>query len=150
VGSLASSPASSTLDQRASYSETGPGVDIWAPGTDIISCTSNTVDTNRFSPTDYAEYYLDPEYLQMNISGTSMAAPQVAGVAALVLSANPGLTPAVLKSFLVLNSGSAIFTTGVDNDYTNIQTLAGGAQRVLFNKFNQDVALRHSGGIIKR
>jgi hypothetical protein len=72
VGSMDSTPNSAIDDQRATYSETGPGVSIWAPGTDIMSSTSNT---NKFTG---QSYYLNASFKQCNISGTSMAAPQVA------------------------------------------------------------------------
>ena len=59
-------------DQRAVFSQTGPHIDIAAPGVGILS----TVWDNGFD----------------TFQGTSMATPHVAGVAALVLSCNPGLT----------------------------------------------------------
>ncbi len=60
-------------------------VDLFAPGTDIIS-TMNNSDYN------YASW-----------TGTSMAAPYVTGVAALLKSINPNLTPAQIK-FAILNN----------------------------------------------
>ena len=66
---------SNYADFRKSASSTyGPGIAIWAPGSDILSCFNNSTG------------YLDTKYGGDNffkaISGTSMASPQVAGVAA--------------------------------------------------------------------
>jgi len=95
VGSSDSTAYSSTLDQKATYSEAGPGVTIYAPGTDIMSATSNTNTKSGQS------YYLNASFKQVNISGTSMASPQVAGVSALVLQLNPSYTPAQVKASLI-------------------------------------------------
>ncbi|MEP2238378.1 MAG: S8 family peptidase [Maribacter sp.] len=74
----------------ASYSNYGKiNVDIFAPGTDIYSSYPNN------------EYEYSP--------GTSMAAPGVAGVAALVMSQYPSLTAAQVKK-IILQSGLPIKT----------------------------------------
>jgi len=74
----------------ASYSNYGKvNVDVFAPGTDIYSTFPNN------------EYEYSP--------GTSMAAPAVAGVAALVMSQYPSLTAAQVKNIL-LQSGLPIKT----------------------------------------
>ena len=74
----------------ASYSNYGKiNVDIFAPGTDIYSSYPNN------------EYEYSP--------GTSMAAPGVAGVAALVMSQYPKLTAAQVKK-IILQSGLPIKT----------------------------------------
>ncbi len=75
-------------DLRSSFSNFGTCLDIFAPGTSITSAwhTSDTA-TNT-------------------ISGTSMATPHVAGAAALVLSGNPGASPAAVRDTLV-NAASA-------------------------------------------
>lgn len=132
VGNIDSTVYSSTQDQKANSSETGPGVDIYAPGTNVMSCTSNT---NRWGAGSQP-YYLNSNYRQTNISGTSMAAPQVAGVSALILELNPNWTPAQVKSFLLNNAGTSLYTSGLDNDWNFNRSIKGGQAKVLFNKFN--------------
>jgi subtilisin family serine protease len=61
----------------------GPCLDIWAPGSDIVSA-SHRSDTGTRST-----------------GGTSMAAPHVAGAAALYLDAHPNATPAEVRDALV-------------------------------------------------
>jgi serine protease len=73
-------------DARSYFSNWGTCVDLFAPGSDITSAwhTSNTA-TNI-------------------ISGTSMASPHVAGVAALYLEGNPTATPATVAAQIVATS----------------------------------------------
>ena len=129
VGALDNSAYDVNTDQKATYSETGPGVDIWAPGTNIMSSTSNT---NGFSG---QSYNLNASYKQVNISGTSMASPQVTGVSALVLQANPSYTPAQVKAAILASATATIYTTGLNSDWSNTISLQGGAQKVLYANY---------------
>ncbi|HEY0001578.1 MAG TPA: S8 family serine peptidase [Actinoplanes sp.] len=70
-------------DRRASFSNFGKVLDLFAPGVDIRSAY-NSSDTAAAIA-----------------SGTSMASPHVAGAAALVLDAFPSMTPAQVRNFLV-------------------------------------------------
>src|SRR5206468_2134655 len=85
--------------------------DLVAPGNKIVSAAATT--SNSGSPTwNYmaSTYYSNlvaplgitaiyPE-TQMQMSGTSIAAPVVTGAVALMLQANPGLTPPLIKAIL--------------------------------------------------
>ena len=131
VGSIDSTVYDVNNDQKATYSETGPGVGIWAPGTNIMSACSNT---NAFGG---QSYYLNASFKQVNISGTSMATPQVAGVAALALQLNPTYTPTQVKSSLVENASDDIYTTGNTTDYSNTRSLLGSGIKMLYSSFVQ-------------
>jgi subtilisin family serine protease len=130
VGNIDSASYDINTDQKAISSETGPGVDIYAPGTAIMGACSNT---NSFTT---GEYDWNAAYRQMNISGTSMASPQVAGVAALLLQINPKATPAQIKNTLLTNSTGDLYSNFNNNDWTNRRNVWGGSPRVLYNKYN--------------
>ncbi len=78
--------SSTRTDRRSMFSSWGTCVDIFAPGSSITSA-SNANDTGSQS-----------------MSGTSMAAPHVAGAAALYLSAHPEATPAEVAEALTTNA----------------------------------------------
>jgi subtilisin family serine protease len=77
-------------DRRSPFSNKGPCVDMFAPGSDILSAWHTSKKATK------------------TISGTSMAAPHVAGAAALMLQRNPAATPD-----LVTRSLLEATTTGV-------------------------------------
>ena len=133
VGNIDADVHPDGLEQKASTSETGPGVTVYAPGTNIMSTTSNI---NRWGAND-GPYPNNSSFLITNISGTSMAAPNVAGALALYTQINPGATPAQGLSFINTNAGaSKIYTTSLDNDYDDSRSILGGNNRFAYNKFN--------------
>ncbi len=90
VGAALTVGSTTSTDARSSFSNYGSCVDLFAPGSSITSAwyTSDTA-TNT-------------------ISGTSMATPHVAGVAALYLQGHPGASPSSVGSAIVGGSTSGV------------------------------------------
>ena len=86
-------------DTQASYSNYGSCVDLWAPGTNITSAWIGSSSATR------------------TISGTSMASPHVAGLAARLAQAFPGISNSAIVSKLSTNNASSLaVTTFVEAD----------------------------------
>lgn len=85
-------------DNKASFSAYGQFVDLVAPGVSVFT-------TDSGSDSDYA-----------SVSGTSFSTPLTAGLAALIWSADPSLTPAEVEA--ILKGGvDDLGSSGVDNTY---------------------------------
>ncbi|MEU0191569.1 S8 family peptidase [Streptomyces afghaniensis] len=97
--------ATTSSDAKASYSNYGSVLDLFAPGSSITSAW-NTSDSATNT-----------------ISGTSMASPHVAGAAALHLADNPAATPAQVSSALTAAATTGVVTspgTGSPNRLLNV------------------------------
>jgi subtilisin family serine protease len=97
--------ATASNDARASFSNFGTCLDIFAPGVSITSAWSSSKTAIK------------------TISGTSMAAPHVAGVAALILSGNPTQS--------VQNVVDTLIASSTPDKVTNAVT--GSPNRLLFS-----------------
>jgi serine protease AprX len=113
VLTVGASSTMGTIDRRddtmASYSSRGPTMIDFAAKPDLVAPGSGTVslsDTNSLFYVTKAPYLVAGKrngltYLPyLTLSGTSMSTPVVAGTVALMLEANPSLTPNLVKAIL--------------------------------------------------
>ena len=91
--------ASNNSDQRSSYSNYGPGLDVVAPSSDSYGWSIVTADySGSCGYNNNGTYYGGGQDLDSNgnytytFGGTSSAAPLTAGLVGLIVSTNPGLT----------------------------------------------------------
>ena len=99
--------STTTTDARSSFSNFGTCLDLFAPGSSILSA------------------WFSSDTATATLSGTSMASPHVAGVAALYKQANPGASAATIRN--------AIVNGATTNVVTNAGT--GSPNRLLYSLF---------------
>jgi subtilisin family serine protease len=99
--------ATTNTDVKASYSNTGSCVDLFAPGSGITSSWFTSTTSAR------------------TISGTSMASPHVAGVAALYLQTRPTSTPSQVRNAIVTNATTV----------AKLSNSVGSPQKLLFSNY---------------
>jgi len=85
--------STTSTDARSSFSNFGSCLDLFAPGSGILSAWIGSNSATR------------------TISGTSMASPHVAGAAALYKQANPSASAATIRNALVNNATTNVVTS---------------------------------------
>lgn len=101
---------------RAVFASKGPRIDeairpeVSAPGVGVISSINSfATDIDGF-PNTYTVEFNNKTYKFYPLSGTSMSSPMVAGVVALMLEANPELSPSQIKEILKETARSDEYT----------------------------------------
>ncbi|MFD5229136.1 S8 family serine peptidase [Streptomyces qaidamensis] len=100
--------ATTSSDAKASYSNYGTVLDLFAPGSSITSAWSTSDSATN------------------TISGTSMASPHVAGAAALHLAANPTATPAQVSAALTSAATTGVVTSPGTGSPNRLLYVGGG------------------------
>ena len=160
VGALDTITSNTGQDQKVGFSCAGPGVDVYAAGTYIMSagCTNpnpGTPDITYKSP-QYghdAPYFLNSLFNEYNDTGTSQATPQITGMCSLYLQAHPLsniYSPdncSTAKSWITNNATTNTFyQTGNATSYTNNLSLLGGQPRVAYQPIQGLTQIKNNSG----
>lgn len=142
VGAMDEFINSDYSERKASYSNNGPGIDVWAPADETLAPGTN--GANGY--TDYQRYD-DNRFYDCLFNGTSAAAPVVTGLIALYLESNPGATSKDVKYWLN-RKGSITDTNNLYLDqytddtqtsyWTGLYNMRGAEKRILYNPTAND------------
>lgn len=137
-----SSPVYSSLAElKASYSNNGSGIDVWAPADETL-----TAGISIPSYMDYSRFD-NPNFWDCRFNGTSAAAPVCTGLVALYLQTNPKATSIDVKNWLFTHGSktvsSELYVDLYPDDtttsyWTGAFNLRGAARRILYNPYTGD------------
>ena len=127
-------------EHKRSFSETGPRINIWAPGDYIMGAYKN----GAYAGPAVADLRNGAYYLN-KISGTSQSCPQVAGVLALACEVRPWFTATNALNFI--QATATVWPVNenyysVATDYSNLGLLQGAPAKALYNPFNSATVLK--------
>jgi subtilisin family serine protease len=147
VGAIEDNVTNGGAEYQASYSNNGPGIDIWAPADETLAAGLISGDS-----ADYQRYD-DNRFYDTSFNGTSAAAPVVTGIIALYLQERPTATSRDVKNWIKdngtllpqttdANSGDGWWSPYGDDTITSYWTgsynLRGADCRVLYNPYAND------------
>ena len=98
-------------ERKVSYSNNGPGIDVWSPGDETLSSGTNY----NVGYTDYQRYD-NNSFFDCYFNGTSAAAPIVTGVIALYLEVNQSATSQDVRTWIKNYGSIGMGETGLLND----------------------------------
>jgi len=119
-------------ESKATFSSCGPRVDIFSPGSNIISAVNDgTISGGSVTTVDDSR---DSSYKLAKYNGTSMASPQVCGVLACLLEQYPRMNQSDIEEYLIQHRKTSQMTTtsGGFTDNTDIQ--GAGNNYLFYNK----------------
>jgi len=133
-------------EQKASYSNNGPAIDVYAPADETLAAGMRAANGDQLgTETNYSRY--NSNFVDRYFNGTSAASPVVAGLVALFLESKPDATSAEVKDFIKGHGSQKLSTTEWRDDTTDdtnpdywrqLYNNRGAASRVLFDPTASD------------
>jgi hypothetical protein len=148
VGAMDEFIETNYAERKASYSNNGPGIDVWAPADETLAPGTNGI-------AGYIDYqrYDDTRFYDCLFNGTSAAAPVATGVIALYLEANPLATSEQVKNWLKTDGSKLAGNFYVDQYtddttttyWTGFYNMRGAEKRILYDNSASDTKPSMSG-----
>ena len=147
IGDLSGS--ATYAERKVSYSNNGPGIDVFGPGDETLSAGTNGVS----GATDYQRYD-DSRFYDMFFNGTSAASPIVAGVVALYMQSNPSATSYDVHEWIKTHGSKVLNTSQFIDQYPDDTTddywrqdfnLRGAEPRIIHDPFANDTVPKLNG-----
>lgn len=123
-----------TNERKASFSNCGPRIDVFAPGQAIMSSVPSNEAYGGVQDPRNSSYYL------AKLQGTSMASPQVCGLIACLLEMYPNMTQTEALEYIITNGVlDQMYDSGADSAIDN-NSLQDAPNRYLFFKRERQLA----------
>ena len=155
VGAMDDFIESNYQERKASYSNNGPGVDVWAPADETLSAGMRAADGDQLgTEINFSRYNSD--FVDRYFNGTSAASPVVAGVVALFLESRPSATSAEVKDFIITHASQMLPNSEWLNPYPTDNNAEywrddfnnrGAANRVIYDPTASDARPTFAGVI---
>ena len=153
VGAMDDFIESNYQERKASYSNNGPGVDVWAPADETLSAGMRAANGDQLgTEINFSRYNSD--FVDRYFNGTSAASPVVAGVVALFLQSKPSATSAEVKDFIRTQASQMLPNSEWSNPYPTDNDAEywrddfnnrGAANRVIYDPTASDAEIKISG-----
>ena len=153
VGAMDDFIESNYKERKASYSNNGPGVDVWAPADETLSAGMRASDGDQLgTEINFSRYNSD--FVDRYFNGTSAASPVVAGLVALFLESKPNATSVEVKDYIKSQASKVLPTTEWLDPYPSSSDAEywresynnrGAANRVLFDPTASDTRSTFAG-----
>jgi hypothetical protein len=113
-------------DSKAPYSNSGPRIDLYAPGSNIMSSFNSATSFGGVDDPRNSAYKIG------KISGTSMASPQVAGMLACAMELYPDLSQDDALNYISYYSKKNQLYDSGPSSYSDVYSLQGSVNNYLY------------------
>lgn len=153
VGAMDDSISAVTLprgETKATYSNNGPGIDVWAPADETLAAG---LPNNGSGYNDFRRYD-NSLHFDNNFNGTSAAAPVACGVVCLYMQTNPTASSRTVKEWIKRDGSRVIGTSLYLDQYPDDNTavywtggfnMRGAETRIIYNPFANNTTPTISG-----
>lgn len=137
-------------ESKASYSNNGPGIDVWAPADETLAAG---LPNNGSGYNDFRRYD-NSLHFDNNFNGTSAASPVACGVVCLYMQTNPTASSKTVKEWIKRDGSRVVGTSLYYDQYTDdTQTtywtgafnMRGAETRIIYNPFANNTIPTMSG-----